>query len=158
MQHVGGQPPRDTRRPPRSQHVSEAIGRLLFIDASLNKRLAGELRHRGRAARSASQEHLHRRVADDALLRAVRERFEDAVLVTGDDQMPEEWAAVIAELGSTIATIVPFDTRLPAAAPYLDEDAWERDSVHRWAHRMQQQPAGSAWRYSPGAARLWKPR
>jgi hypothetical protein len=133
--------------------MSSLTGRALFIDAPLNNRLKTELRERGRAAFCASEEELHRRVYDDVLLAAVADRFEDAVIVTSDDHMPQEWADVIARLGSTIAVVAPWRGRL--AALNESEDHWERDTVHRWAHIMQRQPRSTVRRYGPSTHGLW---
>ena len=70
--------------------------------------------------------------------------------------MPEEWQSIIEELGSTLATIAPYQGAY--AALYESEDGWERDTVHRWAHVMQAQPRGTVHRYSPTAHRSWRPR
>jgi hypothetical protein len=135
----------------------ETIGRLLFIDASLNKRIATELKCRGRAAISAAQAELANRVYDDEMLHAVAERYTDAVIVTSDDHMPEEWAPVLTKLGSTVATIDSYE-RHPLSHLYEDEDAWEFDTVQRWCHVMQAQRRTTWHRYSPFAHRLWTPR
>lgn len=130
---------------------------MLFIDGSLNhRRIASELRRRGRAAESAAQRGLDRSVFDDDLLRGVAELYEDAVIVTADDHMPDEWAAVIAELGSTIANVAPCVG--PVAALYTSEDQWERDTVQRWAHVMQLQARNTVRRYSPTSNRRWRRR
>jgi hypothetical protein len=131
-------------------------GRVLFIDASLNhRRLAKELRARGRAARGAGQEGLERGVDDEQVLRTVAARFEDAVIVTADDHMPEEWAAVIEELGSTIAIVAPRSG--PQADLYATDDHWERDIVHQWASVMTEQERSTVRRFWPGTHVIWTP-
>ena len=156
MPNVGGRRPRPTsgqRRHPRTDAAS--AGRLLFIDACLNRRVASELRSRGRAAVSAAQAELAD-VDDATLLRAIAERDELAVVVTSDDRMPWEWSTLISELGSTIATVAPRRGR--EAVIYETEEQWERDTVHRWAHAMQVQARGTIRRYSPVASRPWRER
>ena len=76
------------------------------------------------------------------------------VLVTADDSMPRDHAPVIESLGMTIATI---DGRRPPAFARHQEQ-WEREVVHRWAHRMQEQPTATRVRYSLAAARRWTRR
>jgi|tagenome__1003787_1003787.scaffolds.fasta_scaffold20989542_2 hypothetical protein len=62
------------------------------------------------------------------MLQAVAEEYENAVIVTADDHMPEEWSQMIADLGSTIATIMPFVGHRQAHL-YSNEDAWERAPI-----------------------------
>lgn len=128
--------------------------RLLVIDADIDNRVATELKARGRAAVAASELSLHRE-RDGPLLRGLAERFGDTaswVLVTGDDAMPDDHNEVLVELGVTVATI---DPRRPAGTR---ESEWRRDVVHRWAHAMGIQAAGSIRRYSTLRHGAWKPR
>ena len=123
-----------------------------MIDADLNKRIATELKRRGRNAVGVSELRL-RHARDPDLLRSLAENFEREhwVLVTGDDNMPAVHADVIAELNATVATIEP---RRPTE--YIDnEDGWGREIVHRWAHLMERQDPGSIRRYSAGGGRNW---
>jgi hypothetical protein len=127
----------------------------LVIDADLNKRIATELKRRGRDAVGVSELQM-RHALDPDLLRALAQLFHDEhwVLVTGDDNMPAVHADVIAEVKATIATI---DPRRPS--PYADnEDGWGREIVHRWAHLMERQPSGMIRRYSEGGSRRWTRR
>jgi hypothetical protein len=127
----------------------------LVVDADLNKRIATELKRRGRNAIGVSELQL-RHALDPDLLRALAQLLhgERWVLVTGDDNMPAVHADVIAELNATIATI---DPRRPA--DYADnEDGWGREIVHRWAHVMEGQPSGASRRYSEGGGRKWSRR
>jgi hypothetical protein len=156
-------------------------GRLVVIDASLNKRLGTELRYRGFAARSLSQlgEHEGEPVAellDPDLIPLLAERFHDLawVLITADDNMPAEHAQVLRFHGATVATIDPYDddklSSLQAEAPIVGdedeigelpelEDMYQRDTVHRWAHRISRQANGSIRRYYRSApSRPWTPR
>lgn len=127
--------------------------RLLVIDASLARRLASELRMRGRAASTvadlASQDML-----DPPLLRRLTEVLagEDWTLVTADDAMPAEHADEIAELGLTIATV-----RTQWQPSGIDQENAKREVVHRWAHVMAKQPAGSIRRYSATRWSVWRP-
>jgi hypothetical protein len=127
----------------------------LVIDASLSHRLSVELRRRGRPATALSALHLHK-LEDPPMLEALAERYGDEpfVLVTGDDDMPAEHAALIARLALTIATV---DPRWPSDPPEAQED-WKRETVHRWAHAMARQASGSIERYSPAGHRTWRPR
>ncbi len=96
---------------------------ILVIDADLNKRIATELKRRGRQAVALSELHL-RHVKDPELLRALAAHFGDKpwILVTGDDNMPAVHADVIHEVGATLATV---DPRWPPGYRG-DEDAWGR--------------------------------
>jgi len=131
-----------------------ALEATLVIDASLNKRIATELKARGRMVVAASELKLHR-VKDPPLLRALSEHFGDDlwVLVTADDAMPAEHGELIVAVGATLATI---DPRRPAH--FSDDDAWGREVAHRWAHTMAMQPAGSIRRYGESGGRTWTHR
>jgi hypothetical protein len=128
---------------------------ILVIDADLNKRIATELKRRGRQAVALSELHL-RHVKDPELLRALAAHFGDKpwILVTGDDNMPAVHADVIHEVGATLATV---DPRWPPGYRG-DEDAWGREVVHRWAHLIEKQSPGSVRRYSSGGGRSWTRR
>lgn len=127
----------------------------LVIDASLNKRIATELKRRGRDAIALSELQL-RHAKDPELLQALAEHYGERpwVLVTADDNLPAAHADVVAEVNATIATIDP--RRSVAYAD--DEDAWGREVAHRWAHMMERQPMGSVRRYSDRGGRKWLPR
>ena len=127
----------------------------LVIDASLNKRIATELKRRGRDAIALSELEL-RHAKDPELLHALAEHFSDRlwVLVTADDNLPAAHGDVVAEVSATIATVDPKRSVIYAE----DEDAWGREVVHRWAHVMERQPQGSIRRYSERGGRKWSPR
>jgi hypothetical protein len=129
-----------------------AADRVVVIDEDLNPRLAVELAGRGIPAVSVVRDLDLGGRLDPDVLRTVFGRYDDAVLVTGDDGMPAEHAHLIHRLGATIATIAPCPSHEP------DEDAWERDIVHRHVHAMQEQDAGSIRRYHPSAGVPWTPR
>lgn len=127
----------------------------LVIDADLNKRIATELKRRGRDAVALSELQL-RHAKDPELLRQLSQHFgeEPWVLVTGDDNMPAVHLEIIQELGVTLATI---DARRPPA--YLDdEDGWGREVVHRSAHLIEKKQPGSIRRYSTAGGRTWTRR
>jgi hypothetical protein len=127
---------------------------LLVIDASLNRRLAGELKGRGRPAVAVADLGLGR--ADDAeLLRGLARRLGDEawVLVTGDDSLPEEQAELIDRLGVTVATV-----EWRSGSPRAGRDQAARDACHRWAHAMATQPGASRRRYSPDRSGTWTSR
>lgn len=126
-------------------------GRLIVVDADLHKRLATELQGRGREAVSLSAMNLHRS-KDPNVLRRLHERLEVPwVLLTGDDHMPFDHAELIAELGTTIATV---DRRKPPAFGN-DWDAYRREVAHRWAHAVAAQGDGKIRRYSLTQNRVW---
>jgi hypothetical protein len=127
--------------------------RLLIIDEDLAPRLARYLKVRGRHARSVADLGL-RRSKDPELLRelASRRGLGEWVLVTGNDKMPAEHPDLFRDLRPTVATI---DPRRPE---HLTELIWRTDVVHRWAHRMQAQEAGTVRRYSLHRSVPWTPR
>ncbi len=78
----------------------------LVIDADLNRRIATELKRRGRRAVALSELQL-RHAKDPELLMSLAEYFGDEpwVLVTGDDNMPAVHPDVIQEVGATLGTV-----------------------------------------------------
>jgi hypothetical protein len=129
-------------------------GRTLVIDASLNRRLVGELKGRGRPAVSVADLGLGR-ATDGELLRGLARRLagEEWVLVTADDSLPEEQADLLDRLGLTVATV-----EWRSRAPRAGREQAARDTCHRWAHAMAAQPARSRRRYSPERNRRWASR
>lgn len=127
---------------------------VLFIDASINKRLATELSNRGRDAVSA-QAMGWKNLKDPPLMHAAARHFgaADWVMVTSDDRMPLTHGPIVAELRITLATL---DGRWERYSD--DQEAYKRDVVHRWAHVMAEQEPGHVRRYSPSTHRLWTPR
>lgn len=134
--------------------------RLLVIDESLSPKMASRLRERGREALSTLQLGL-REALDPEVLEAVFGSHPEAVLVTGDDRMPEEHPVVIANLKATIATIEPWERR--PRAPLAEhpelavEEIWKREVVQRWAHVMATQDRGTIRRYARDRHAMWSP-
>ena len=128
--------------------------RVLVLDASLNRRIAAELKGRGRAAVAAAEVGMAR-ASDPELLRGVTRRMGDQpwILVTADDYLPAEHAELVAELGVTIATV-----QAQGRSRGVDEERFARETCHRWAHSMARQSAGAVRRYSPEANRPWTAR
>ena len=128
--------------------------RTLVLDASLNRRIATELKGRGRQATSAAELGMAR-ASDPELLRGVARRMGDQpwVLVTADDFLPAEHAGLVGELGLTVATV-----QAQGRGRGVDEERSARETCHRWAHSMAAQAAGALRRYSPEANRPWTAR
>jgi hypothetical protein len=127
--------------------------RLIIVDADLPRRLAGQLRDRGRSAFSAAELRVDEH-KDPDLLRDLADRYRTRpwILVTGDDAMPAEHGAILIETLATIATIHP---EHPMG---FTQDAWRRDVVHRWAHAFQTQTEANVRRYKSAGSQLWTPR
>jgi hypothetical protein len=121
------------------------------FDEDLNKRLATEIKRRLRPARFI-REFFPEKTPDPVVLRFVAEKFTDAVLVTGDDSMPWVHATTVAATSATIAVVSPCAPQDP------NEDAYEREIVHKWAHRIHEQPSGTVMRYHLTGPVPWKPR
>jgi hypothetical protein len=138
-------------------------GRILVVDASLNApRLAAELRRRGRVAKSVNELGLHR-VKDRELLETLWRDFDDPILITSDDKMPLAHGNIVARLAATIATVEPWSrhpnlVKSPIPDEISDQEAYEREVVHRWAHSMDAQEVGLVRRYYVSTHRLWTPR
>lgn len=136
------------------------LSRVLVIDESLNPRLAKELRNRGRQSRPVQDLGL-KGSPDAELIRRVFALYDDPVLVTADDFMPAEHASALSTVNGTVATIRPW-----IAADALtdewdgqqrrDQGEWEEEIIHRWAHAMQAQRAGTVRRYGPAAHAIWR--
>lgn len=129
-------------------------GRTLVVDSSLNRRIATELKGRGRDAVGLAELGLAR-APDVDLLRGLGRRFPPGmwVFLTADDVLPAEHVELVAELGMALATI---EWRSPAPAAGREQTA--RETCHRWAHVMVAQPAGTIHRYSPQRHRPWADR
>lgn len=134
------------------------MANLLIVDASLNKRMATELNRRGRSAVALSELGLAN-LEDPDVLRALGNRSDDWLLVSGDDAMPWEHADLIEEVGATIATVESDWQRLVRRKNLqIGQEQFKWETVHRWAHTMVDQAPGSVRRYSPVSARPWTPR
>jgi hypothetical protein len=128
-------------------------GTLLVIDADLNPRIAHDLRERGRHAYSLAQLKL-KDAKDPVMLPTLYARYPACVLVTGDDNMPREHPEAIALAGATIATI----TGLRPGPYTAHEEPWQREVIHRWAHKMQAQDPKTIVRYGAAGGRVWTPQ
>jgi hypothetical protein len=127
-----------------------AQGRLLFLDEDVPKRLAAELTARGRNVTTVYAEGL-RGTLDPELIGLLAGRYGDeVVLITANESMPVEHEAILAESGLTLAVIDGSYDR--------HQDAWKRETVHRWAHKMDEQRPGTLRRYSPTSQRPWTRR
>jgi hypothetical protein len=131
--------------------VTTVPPRIIVIDENLNKRLATELSYRGRNATSVAALGL-RGSSDPELLLKLDSQLDDWVLVTADDALPEDHAEQIEAVGATVAAVDP--NRYPA----WHLEAWRREIVHRWAHAIHVQQAGTARRYGLLRHGPWRPR
>jgi hypothetical protein len=80
--------------------------------------------------------------------------FPLATIVTGDDHMPQEHGHLLARWDLTVAVIDPQRFGL------YTQEQWKHEVIHRWAHKMQEQERGTAYRYSArSGGRPWlRPR
>ena len=76
------------------------------------------------------------------MIARLAEILPDCVLVTADDNLPATHRVYVDRAHLTVATI---DGRRPPR--WVSDEPWRRDVVHRWAHRMAEQPPGSRRRY-----------
>ncbi len=124
--------------------------RLLYLDEDVPKRLSPELKARGRNVLSI---YTDRRTGtlDPDLITMLAARFGDAVvLVTANESMPIDHAEVLQSSGLTLA-VIDGDHDMP-------QDSWRRETVHRWAHLMENQERGTWRRYSPYRQGAWRRR
>ncbi len=131
--------------------MAGAPARTLVIDESLDRRLAPELTRRGRRATGASALGLTG-CSDLDLVRALDARFGSWVLVTADDQLPGNQAGALRGRSGAVATINP------DADPAWPLGAYRGEVVHRWAHAMHAQEAGTMRRYGLRNQSAWRPR
>lgn len=136
--------------------------RVLVFDADLNPRLAREYRNRGRRASSVEELRL-KGALDPEVIERVFGYFPDPVLVTGDDGMPAEHTAELAAVKATVAVIHPWDREAAQIGSWegqehRNEDEWEAEIVHRWAHLIQAQRTGTIRRYSLNSYGDWTPK
>jgi hypothetical protein len=126
--------------------------RLLVIDESLSTRIAADLNHRGRNARTVAGLGL-KGWSDPQLLARLHEIDPDCVLVSGDDLMPAAHAAELARFRTTVAIVQPWDSTRS-----LPEPQWEHEIVQRWVQVMETQKSGSIFRYTLDGGRRWRVR
>jgi hypothetical protein len=136
--------------------------RVLVIDENLNPRIARELRNRGRHARPIEDIGL-KGAGDAEIIERVFNLFDGAVLVTGDDSMPSDHAAVLQRMNGTVATVAPWSLAEGHVSHWdgrrhRNEDEWDQEIVHRWAHLMQLQRPGTIRRYRPDTHGRWTAR
>jgi hypothetical protein len=132
--------------------VSDGLSQCtLVLDENLNPRLATELSRRGRDATRVQELGL-RGSADPQLLDKLDGQLDTWVLVTADDALPKSHAEAVQRVRATIATINP---EREAGWPL---ETWRREIVHRWAHAMQEQAAGTIRRYTLRRHGIWRPR
>jgi hypothetical protein len=126
--------------------------RVLVVDESLPRRLAPELRGRGREARHLAELGLRGRTDGD-VLRRLAEAFPAWVLITADDRLPGDHAATVHATRATIATLEP---NAPAG---VETSTWRCDVVHRWARAMaERQRHATVARYSSRGGERWRAR
>jgi hypothetical protein len=134
------------------------VDRTLVIDENLDKRIATELKGRGRAAISHGEIGL-KGLDDEEVLERLANLTEPWVFVTGDDKLPFEHAAVVSRLSSTIATIdSDWESICDRHGMVRNQDSFGKDAVHRWAHTLAVQDEGSVRRLTPMRNSLWTPK
>ena len=134
------------------------MSRTLLVDESLNKHLATELTARGLPAKDAAVLDIKGQI-DEVVLKRLAKLPYPWVLVTWDDEMPQEHETLIRQIQATIATIDGQWERICKEKGLArTQEEFKRDTVHRWAHAMADQEPGSIRRYSPLSHREWLPR
>lgn len=125
--------------------------RLLIIDASINPRVAPELRNKRLRMALSCKDLKVEHFEDPPLLRFIHMHWPETVLVTSDDQMPLEHGDLIRRWSLTVAVIDPLKPKA-----YQGGDMWDWEIIHRWAHNMQTQPRSTVYRYNAAGRRAWK--
>ena len=100
--------------------------RTLLVDENLTRRIASELRKRGKNAVAIVSTEL-KGAKDPDLLRAIARDYPDAVLITSDDNLPATHPDVLKETGVALAIVSP------EREPGYSTEEWEREIVHKWA-------------------------
>ena len=106
-------------------------------------RIAEELAARGYRDATSPHQLGDADIKDPPLLRLIHDEHEPAVLVTFDNKLPLQHASLIARYGTTLA-IIDKD----AQPPDLNREEYWREVIHRHAHRMADQAAGSQFKYN----------
>jgi hypothetical protein len=117
----------------------------------MNKRLARELKRRGKSAVTLVS-LLPKGLKDPPLLERLQAKSPDCVLLTTDDAMPIDHPVEVANTSIAIAIVHP--DRESSYTP----DQWDAEIVHRWAHRMELQTIGTVRRYTLNGHSPWKVR
>jgi hypothetical protein len=126
------------------------MSRTLIIDEGLDKRIALQLRGRGRSASSLEELDLLG-IKDQPLLKTIAADHRGSVLVTNDDNLPADHRETLKVTRVTVAIVEP---QKPS---HLKEKEWQYEVIHRWAHQMSEQRAGSVRRYGERSV-IWKDR
>jgi hypothetical protein len=127
--------------------------RRIVLDEDINWKLMYELRRRGRTDATALVPEKIDGKKDGALFKALAKEYEPCVLVTYDNRMLGVHRAEIEHHGSTIAVV---NEAAFKASGSSDVEAYIRDVVHRWLHRIEIQRPGIHRIYSPQrATRAW---
>ncbi len=106
-------------------------------------RIAEELAWRGYRDATSPHQLGDADMKDPPLLRLIHDKLEPAVLVTFDNKLPIQHASLIARYGTTLAII---DKN--AQPSDLNREEYWREAIHRHAHRMADQAAGSRFKYN----------
>ena len=73
----------------------------------------------------------------------IHDDLEPAVLITFDNKMPVQHAALLIRYATTLAVVDKDGQPLE-----LTREEYWREVIHRHAHRMANQEPGSAWKYN----------
>lgn len=115
----------------------------LVLDEDINWKIALELAARGYAVTSSEQMGLAgRRVKDPVWLYILSRQPEPCILISFDNKMPTRHRDDLKRRKSTVAYI---DSKAPRGG--LSREQYTREAIHRWAHRIAQQPAGTLYKY-----------
>src|ERR1039457_3403883 len=126
------------------------MSRTLIIDEGLDKRIALQLRGRGRDAAAIAELDLLG-IKDQPLLKTIAADHKGSVLVTNDDDLPADHRETLKVTRVTVAIVEP------QKPPHLKEKQWQYEVIHRWAHQMAEQRAGTVRRYGERSV-IWKDR
>ncbi len=105
-----------------------------------------ELQRRGRTDATALVPEKIDGKKDGALFKALAKNYEPCVLVTYDNKMLHVHRAEIEHHNNTIAVVN--EAAFIASGSTSSVEAYIRDVVHRWLHRMEAQRSGTCRIYS----------
>lgn len=111
--------------------------RRLIIDATFPWRIAPELAARGYIDATSPHQLGDQTIKDPALLKLVHDTLEPATLVTFDNKMAVEHAALLDQYETTLAVV---DRH--GRPEHLTPEQYWRDVIHRHAHRLAAQATG----------------
>lgn len=120
----------------------------------MNWKLTLELRQRGFPDATSNMDLGLLGLKDGQLIKQLATEHEPCVLIAWDNKLPESHKQELEHFNLTVAVIDKRkgrDGKTPYERLGLTEEEYYRAVIHRHAHQMAKQPAGSIYRYRFGS-------